>query len=97
MDDVKSGVRRGRDLTIPLRETGFFPPMLIHMVELGQRSGEIENMLIKVADTYDEDIEMTVDGIVSLLEPMMILVMGAFVGLLVLSILMPIFDISSGM
>ena len=97
MDDVKSGVRRGRDLTIPLRETGFFPPMLIHMVELGQRSGDIENMLIKVADTYDEDIEMTVDGIVSLLEPMMILVMGAFVGLLVLSILMPIFDISSGM
>lgn len=97
MDDVKSGVRRGRDLTIPLRETGHFPPMLIHMVELGQRSGEIENMLIKVADTYDEDIEMTVDGIVSLLEPLMILVMGVFVGLLVLSILLPIFDISSGM
>ncbi|MCC6154358.1 MAG: type II secretion system inner membrane protein GspF [Candidatus Hydrogenedentes bacterium] len=97
MDDVKSGVRRGRDLTIPLRETGYFPPMLIHMVELGQRSGEIENMLIKVADTYDEDIEMTVDGIVSLLEPLMILVMGVFVGFLVLSILLPIFDISSGM
>ena len=97
MDDVKSGVRRGRDLTIPLRETGYFPPMLIHMVELGQRSGEIENMLIKVADTYDEDIELTVDGIVSLLEPMMILVMGVFVGFLVMSILLPIFDISSGM
>lgn len=97
MDDVKAGVRRGRDLTIPLRETGFFPPMLLHMVELGQRSGEIENMLIKVADTYDEDIEMTVDGIVSLLEPMMILVMGVFVGFLVMSILLPIFDISSGM
>ncbi|NUM56450.1 MAG: type II secretion system inner membrane protein GspF [Candidatus Hydrogenedentes bacterium] len=97
MDDVKSGVRRGRDLTVPLRETGFFPPMLLHMVELGQRSGEIENMLIKVADTYDEDIEMTVDGIVSLLEPMMILIMGVFVGFLVMSILLPIFDISSGM
>ncbi len=67
------------------------------MIELGQRSGDIENMLIKVADTYDEDIELTMNGIVSLLEPMMILVMGAFVGLLVLSILMPIFDISSGM
>jgi general secretion pathway protein F len=97
MDDVKAGVRRGRDLTIPLRETGLFPPMLLHMVELGQRSGDIENMLIKVADTYDEDIEMTVDGIVSLLEPMMILVMGVFVGFLVMSILLPIFDISSGM
>jgi general secretion pathway protein F len=97
MDDIKAGVRRGRDLTIPMRETGFFPPMLLHMVELGQRSGDIENMLLKVADTYDEDIEMTVDGIVSLLEPLMILVMGVFVGFLVMSILLPIFDISSGM
>lgn len=97
MDDVKAGVRRGRDLTVPLRETGHFPPMLLHMVELGQRSGEIENMLLKVADTYDEDIEVTVNGIVSLLEPLMILVMGIFVGFLVLSLLLPIFDISSGM
>jgi len=97
MDEVKAGVRRGRDLTVPLRETGLFPPMLLHMVELGQRSGEIENMLIKVADTYDEDIEVTVNGIVSLLEPLMILVMGVFVGFLVMSLLLPIFDISSGM
>jgi general secretion pathway protein F len=96
MDDVKSGVRRGRDLTIPLKETGIFPPMLIHMVELGQRSGELENMLIRVADTYDEDIEMTVNGIVSLLEPLMIVVMGVVVGFLVFSILLPIFDMSSG-
>ncbi len=96
MDDVKSGVRRGRDLTVPLRETGVFPPMLIHMVELGQRSGELENMLIRVADTYDEDIEMTVNGIVSLLEPLMIVVMGVVVGFLVFSILLPIFDMSSG-
>lgn len=96
MDDVKSGVRRGRDLTIPLKETGLFPPMLIHMVELGQRSGELESMLIRVADTYDEDIEMTVNGIVSLLEPLMIVVMGVFVGFLVFSILLPIFDMSSG-
>lgn len=97
MDDVKSGVRRGRDLTVPLRETGLFPPMLLHMVELGQRSGELENMLIRVADTYDEDIEMTVNGIVSLLEPMMIVVMGVLVGFLVFSILLPIFDMSSGL
>ena len=96
MDDVKSGVRRGRDLTVPLRETGLFPPMLLHMVELGQRSGELENMLIRVADTYDEDIEMTMNGIVSLLEPLLIIVMGVLVGFLVFSILLPIFDISSG-
>jgi general secretion pathway protein F len=96
MDDVKSSVRRGRDLATPLQETGYFPPMLIHMIELGQRSGELESMLTQVADTYDEDIELTVNGIVSLLEPMMILVMGVLVGTLVMSILLPIFDMSAG-
>jgi general secretion pathway protein F len=97
MDDIKSDVRRGRDLSVPLRETGYFPPMLVHMVELGQRSGELESMLLKVADTYEEDIELTVNGIVSLLEPLMIIVMGLFVGFLVFSILLPIFDMASGM
>src|SRR5690606_24171648 len=60
MDEVKAGVRRGRDLAQPLRETGLFPSMMIHMVELGQRSGEIEEMLIRVADTYDEDVRLTI-------------------------------------
>ncbi len=97
LDDVKTGVRRGRDLSIPLGETGLFPPLVIHMVDLGQRSGQIEKMLLKVADTYDEDVELTVSGIVSLLEPVMIVVMGGFVGFLVLSILLPIFSMSTQM
>ncbi len=96
LDDVKSGVRSGRDLSTPLKETGEFPPMLIHMVELGQRSGELEDMLLKVAEIYDEDVELTVNAIVSLLEPIMIVVMGFVVGLLVLAILLPIFDMSTG-
>jgi general secretion pathway protein F len=96
MDDVKSNVRRGRDLAVPLQETGHFPPMLVQMVELGQRSGELENMLLRVADTYDEDIELTMNGVVSLLEPLMILCMGVVVGTLVLSILLPIFSMSQG-
>lgn len=95
MQDVKAGVRRGRDLAVPLKETGIFPPMLIHMVDLGQRSGEIEQMLIKVADIYDEDVQLTVDALVSLLEPIIIVVMGLFVGLLVLAILLPILNMST--
>ncbi len=95
MDDVKVGVRRGRDLAQPLKETGFFPPMLIHMIELGQRSGEIENMLIQIADTFDEDVRLTIDALVSLIEPIIIICMGIFVGLLVLAILLPIFQMSS--
>lgn len=95
LEDVKASVRRGEDLAAPLKASGLFPPMLIHMAELGQRSGELENMLIKVADTYDEDVQITIDAIVSLLEPIIIVVMGVFVGLLVLSILLPILNMST--
>jgi len=94
MDEVKAGVRRGRDLAQPLRETGLFPSMMIHMVELGQRSGEIEEMLIRVADTYDEDVRLTIDAIVGLIEPVIIIVMGVFVGFLVIAILLPILNMS---
>ncbi len=94
MDEVKAGVRRGRDLAQPMRETGLFPSMMIHMVELGQKSGEIEDMLIKVADTYDEDVRLTIEAIVALIEPVIIIVMGIFVGFLVVSILLPILNMS---
>jgi general secretion pathway protein F len=95
MVDVKAGVRRGRDLAQPLKDTGLFPPMMIHMVSLGQRSGEIEAMLIQVADTYDDDVRLTIDALVGLLEPAIIIVMGIFVGILVLAILLPILKMST--
>ncbi len=94
MADVKAGVRRGRDLAQPLRETGFFPPMLIHMIELGQRSGQIEDMLLRVADTYDDDVRLATEAMVGLLEPIIIVFMGVVVGFLVLSILLPILSMS---
>jgi len=97
LDDVKSGVRRGRDLAAPLKESGVFPPMLVHMAELGQKSGQLEAMLVKAADAYDDDVEMTVEAMVGLLEPVMIVVMGGFVGFLVMSILLPILDMSNRM
>lgn len=96
LEEVMADVRRGRGLAQPMRATGVFPSLLIHMVDLGQRSGELENMLIKVAETYEEDVTVTVDALVSLLEPIIIIVMGLFVGFLVLSILLPILNMSSG-
>lgn len=96
LEGVKSEVRRGSGLAGPLRQSGAFPPLLIHMTELGERSGELENMLVRVADTFDDDVQVTVDAMVSLLEPIIIVVMGVFVGLLVLSILLPILNLTSG-
>ncbi len=94
LGEIKAGVRRGKDLAQPLRESNLFPPMLIHMVDLGQRSGEMEGMLLKVAETYDEDVRLAMDAMVSLMEPVIIVVMGLFVGFLVFSILMPILNMS---
>ncbi len=94
MDDIKTGVRRGRDLAQPLRDSGLFPSMLLHMAELGQRSGDLETMLFKVSETYEEDVELTVDALVSVLEPIIIVVMGVCVGFLVLAILLPILEMS---
>jgi len=94
IDDTQEAVRTGQDLAGPLRRAEVFPPMLIHMVALGERSGQLEQMLIKVADTYDEDVDTSVDTLVSLLEPVIIIVMGFVVGFIVLAILLPIFDMS---
>lgn len=96
IEDVKAAVRRGQPLATPLKDSGFFPPMLIHMIELGQRSGELEKMLLKTADTYDDDVELTVDALVSLLDPLIIMCMGGFVAFLVFAILLPIFQMSQG-
>jgi general secretion pathway protein F len=96
MEDVKANVRRGKDLSVPLKELNVFPPMMLSMVELGQRSGELDSMLLRVADTYDDEVETSVEALVSLLEPAMIVVMALFVGFLVIAILLPIMEMSSG-
>ena len=95
LESIKAEVRRGRGLATPMRATGAFPPLLVYMIELGERSGEIEKTLVRAADTFDEDVQVTMDALVSLLEPVIIVVMGIFVGLLVLSILLPILNLST--
>jgi general secretion pathway protein F len=94
IEQAKKGVRKGEDLATPLRASKVFPPILIHMVALGEKSGQLESMLVKVADSYEEEVDMTVNTLVSLLEPLMVMVMGVFVGFMVLAILLPIFDLS---
>jgi len=94
IEDTQEAVRSGQDLAGPLRRAEVFPPMLTHMVSLGERSGQLEQMLLKVADTYDEDVDTTVNTLVGLLEPAMIIVMGVVVGFIVLAVLLPIFNMS---
>jgi general secretion pathway protein F len=94
IDQAQDGVRKGEDLASSLRRSAVFPPVVIHMVALGERSGQLEDMLMKVAETYDEEVDTTLLGLVSLLEPLMIVVMAIVVGFIVLAILLPIFDMN---
>ncbi|MCF6178623.1 MAG: type II secretion system F family protein [Geopsychrobacter sp.] len=90
-------VREGASLAEPLKKENIFPTMLVQMIAVGERSGELEQMLRRVADTSDQQIEMSINRLLALLEPIMILFMGGAVGFIVLAILLPIFQASQSL
>ena len=92
--NVRENIREGTSLAAPLRESGVFPPLVTRMVAVGEQTGELEEMLSKVADIYDLQVETSLSALTSLLEPVMILVMGIVVGFIVFAILLPIFDLT---
>lgn len=97
LEDTAVAVREGEGLAAPIRRSGVFPPMVAQMAAVGERSGELEDMLFRVADAYEHQVDLAITGLLSLLEPFMILFMGVVVGFIVLSILLPIFQASQGM
>ena len=94
IEEAQEDVRKGEDLASSLKRSNVFPPVVNHMIAVGERSGQLEDMLIKVADTFDDEVDTTLLGIVSLLEPTMIVIMAVVVGFIVLAVLLPIFDIN---
>jgi general secretion pathway protein F len=94
LDSVKDLVSKGDNIANSIRKTGLFPPIVFHIMATGQISGNIEAGLINVADLYDDEVEMTAKALTTLLEPAILLAMGAIVGFIVLAILLPIFEIS---
>lgn len=89
-------VQEGGSLAKSLKQTSVFPPMLAQVTAAGEMSGQLEEMLFRVADTYDHQTELSIASMLSLLEPLMILMMGSIVGFVVLAILLPIFQASQG-
>ncbi len=82
-------IREGESIAEPLKRSGQFPPMVTHMIAVGERSGQLEQMLENVSRAYESDVETRVAALTSLLEPLMILIMGGVVGFIAMSILMP--------
>jgi len=94
IDHAMEEVEAGASLATSLAQSRWFPPIVIQMISVGEQSGELENMLDKVADVYERETESKIMAMTSMLEPVMILVMGVVVGFIVISILLPIFEMN---
>ena len=95
LNDARSAIREGDSIAGPLKRSGEFPPMVVHMVSIGERSGELENMLSNVAESYENQVDTRVNALTSILEPIMIVGMGIIVAFLVAAILMPMMQLTS--
>jgi type IV pilus assembly protein PilC len=91
--DVRESVRRGTSLSGPLMEHDVFPPMVTQMIAVGEDAGALETMLSKISEFYDQEVEQTTESLTSLIEPLMIVTVGALVGGMIVALYMPMFSI----
>lgn len=92
VDDAKAAVTEGESLAVTLRRSGHFPASMTHMVAVGERSGSLEQMLLRIADAFEQEVDMKLDRLTSMLEPLMLVIMGGAVAFVVFSILMPMME-----
>ena len=90
--EARDGVRQGETLSGSLRKSGSFLPLVVHMSAVGEETGRLPGMLVRTADTLDFEVDNMMRRLTSLVEPLVVLFMGGFVGFVVLSILLPIFE-----
>jgi general secretion pathway protein F len=95
IEEARESIKEGESIAAPLKRSGEFPPLVYHMIAIGEKSGELEDMLGNVANAYDSQVETKIAALTSLLEPIMIVVMGVAVAFIVFSILMPILQINT--
>jgi type IV pilus assembly protein PilC len=92
---ARESIREGEKIADPLRQSGIFPPMVIQMISVGEETGNLETMLTKIADFYDQEVDTAVKAMTSLIEPVIICVMGVVIGSIVICMFLPIFQMSS--
>ncbi len=90
-----NSVRNGETLAEPLARSEVFPAMVTRMIAVGEKTGALETMLMKISDFYDSEVRATVDGLTSLIEPILIALMGVVVGSIVVALFLPILQLSS--
>ena len=95
IEDARENIREGDSISEPLKRSKLFPSVVTHMIAVGEKSGQLEEMLLRVSDAYDNEVETTIARLTSLLEPVIIVAMGVIVGIIVISILLPIMEMST--
>ena len=87
---VHDNIREGENFAAPLRQTKVVEPMVVNMIDVGEETGDLDKMLNKIADTYDEEVQTLVAALVSMMEPLMVIILGVIVGFIVVAIFMPL-------
>ena len=95
INSAKQSIKEGERMAEPLRKTGVFPPMVIQMISIGEETGNLDTMLNKIADFYDQEVDVMVKGLTSMMEPLIMVGMGLVVGAIVLAMFMPMFELGS--
>ena len=97
IDATRNSIREGNKLSAPLVQSGLFPSMVTHMIDIGEESGRLSEMLVKIGDFYDQEVETAVKGLTSMIEPLLIIFMGGIVGLIAISVMTPVFSLVNEM
>jgi type IV pilus assembly protein PilC len=95
INGARASIREGQGMTEPLKKDGVFPPMVIQMVSVGEETGKIDEMLMRAADFYEEEVDTAVEGLSSAMEPLIIVFLGVSIGTIVVAMFMPMFDLGN--
>lgn len=95
IEDARNNISEGESVAVPLKKSEQFPPIVTHMISIGEKTGDLENMLTQVADSYDFQVKTQIGGLTALLEPLMIIIMGVVIGIIVFSIMIPMFEMAN--
>jgi len=92
--DVRNSIKEGESVAGPMEGSKAFPPLVVKMINIGEETGQLDKMLIQIADNYEEEVDVAINGLTSLLEPLLIVFMGLVVGFIVVSMFMPLFSLA---
>ena len=95
IDEARANIAEGESIAGPLKKSGQFPPIVIHMVNIGEKTGDLENMLSQVSDAFDFQVKNKLEALTSLMGPVVIVIMGFAIAMIVFAVMIPMFEMTN--